>query len=110
MNLTHFQLFSMLLATGVTLGVLVEYLVLVPLHKNAGAQRLAFLLAVLSAMLILTVIRIFFGDYPGRVTVLAVFFYLLAFAMAKLGWHIWRDQMEGARRYRMSRRNRKTGV
>lgn len=107
MSLTLFQLLSVLTATAATLFVLVEYLILVPIRRNAGAQRLSFLLAALLALLVLTVLRIFFGDYPGRITVLAVFFYLLTFAMVKLGWHIWRDQVEGARKYRNKRQPEK---
>lgn len=88
----------------IAVGVTIEYAILVPLRQNPGAKRLMFLLLALDAILLATVLRFVLGDdYPFRQEIIGVLFVLvLPVSLAYLGWHIWKDQIEGAREYRRS--------
>lgn len=83
-------------------GVLVEYLILVPLRKNRGAKRLVFLLSVAVVLLGFTLGRIYLGDWHGRYEAISAGFVVLAACFIYLGWTIWTDQHEGARAYRVN--------
>ncbi|UXE04762.1 membrane protein [Arthrobacter phage Shambre1] len=89
-----------------TISVLVTalYMVLVPLKHNNGAKRLVGLLIAIDALLVTTLVNYFFREHvPLRREIVTAEFWALAFALAYLGWHIWKDQYEGARRYQRAR-------
>lgn len=88
-----------ILAATICMLVTVEYLILVPLRKNPGAKRLAFLLIALDLLLGLTVVRYFFRDLPLNRELLALMFWGLFLSLLYLGWHVWMDQLEGAKAY-----------
>lgn len=92
-----------IMACIISITVTIEYLILVPLRKNPGAKRLIFLLGAVDALLAVSIARYFFDNYPFRMELLTVLFWALFFALLYLGWHIWMDQLEGARAYRRSR-------
>lgn len=87
-----------LLTCVVTLSI---YLSLVPLSKNTGAKRLAFLLGLSTILLGITLARIYLGDWPGRYELISTFFVALGLAFCYLSWSIWTDQNEGAKQHRL---------
>lgn len=93
-----------LLAFTISCTVTIEYAILVPLRKNPGAKRLLGLLTAIDLLLLSSILRYFFADYPFRAEFLTLMFWALFFALIYLGWHIWMDQLEGARAYRRNRR------
>lgn len=97
-----------ILAAVICMAVTVEYLVLVPLRKNPGAKRLAFLLTALDLLLWLTVVRYFFRDLPLNRELLALMFWGLFLSLVYLGWHVWMDQLEGARAFRAEQKKADT--
>ena len=88
------------LAAVVSIAVTVEYLVLVPMSRNPGAKRLVGLLVAIDLLLLVSVLRYFLHNYPYRTEILTLLFWGLFAAMSYLGWHVWKDQIEGARAYR----------
>lgn len=86
---------------------LVLYLSLVPLRKNKGAKRLTFLLVSATALLGLTLGRIYLGDWAGRYEIISGLFVLLGLCFCYLSWSIWTDQHEGALTHRRKNREKK---
>ena len=96
-----------ILAGAISVAVTIEYLVLVPLRDNPGAKRLAFLLVAIDLLMGLTIVRYFFRELPLNRELLAIFFWGLFLAVLYLGWHVWMDQLEGAKEYRRKQAERK---
>lgn len=98
-----------LLASAVSFAVTIEYLVLVPLRRNPGAKRLLFLLTAVDLLLLVSILRYFFKDYPFRTELLTILFWFLFLSLVYLGWHMWMDQLEGAKAYLRNRDKEQAG-
>ncbi len=98
--LRTFEIFSLFFALGISLIVAVEYAFLVPVKNNPGAVRFQSLLWIVVGVLSMSAARFVIGDYPLREEITTAGLYAFGLALAWIGWAIWNDQMEGARRYR----------
>lgn len=95
----HYALISFIgvtFAAIVSIAVTIEYPVLVKMRDNIGARLFFALLLSLDALIGLTFIRAFVGDFPFRVGLVTFFFYILGATIATIGVLIWKYQREGA--------------
>jgi xanthosine utilization system XapX-like protein len=94
------EILSMFFALGAAFFVAIEYAILVPTKNNPGAVRLLSLLWIVVGVLGLSVARIVFGEYPLREIITTAGLYAFGLALVWIGWAVWHDQIEGAKRYR----------
>lgn len=107
MDQTTVSTIGSVFALVASLAVTIEYLVLVKLRGNRGAQNFFALLVTLDAILVLNAARIFLGDYPLRIPLITAGFYVFGFALVAIGVSLWRSTTDGARAARTARLKKK---
>lgn len=90
-----------------TTANLLTYTVLAPWHKTRPGRWLAGLLLALTVVLALSVFRLLFGDFPGRVEIGLVAFSFYSLGMGYLLATIISEQYHGALRRRAAKKQKK---
>lgn len=94
---------AVILATVAALLVTIEYPLLTPIRRSATAMALMFMLIATDGVLLLTISRVIFGEFPGRYETLTALFWFWGIGMLIFGWFIWYQQTTGARARRHQR-------